>query len=120
MMNKYVGVTLGCGCHFGLGLFSLFQIRDSRIYRTREKRMSCKIFVVANRHMERAMRWYYFLDENLSFPFTATELLNGAISPLKKGEEMKIVAMARANDCLAEMFALIDLGGRRVGVPLAQ
>jgi hypothetical protein len=28
--------------------------------------------------------------------------------------------MAREEDCLAEMFALVPFGGRRLGAPLAQ
>lgn len=31
-----------------------------------------------------------------------------------------MVAMAREEDCLAEMFALVPFGGRRLGAPLAQ
>ncbi len=96
------------------------QMREFRVNRAREKRISYEIVVDAYTPEERAMGWYYYLEEKLSFPFTACCVAVRSISPLKKGEKAEVVAMAREEDCLAEMFVLVDFAGRRVGVPLAQ
>ncbi len=93
---------------------------DTHFNRAREKRITYEIVVDAYTAEERAMGWYYYLEEKLSFPFTVRCVAIRSISPLKKGEDVKAVAMAREEDCLAEMFVLISLAGRRVGVPLAQ
>lgn len=66
------------------------------------------------------MGWCYYLEGKLSFPFTARCIASRSISPLKKDEKVQVIAMAREEDCLAEMFVLVPFGGRRVGVPLAQ
>ena len=66
------------------------------------------------------MGWYYYLEGKLSFPFTARCIAIRSVSPLKKGEKVEVVAMAREEDCEAEMFVLVPFAGRRVGVQLAQ
>lgn len=93
---------------------------DTRPNRAREKRIDDEIIVDAYTPEERAMGWYYYLEEKLSFPFTARCSAARSISPLKKGEKAEVVAMAREKDCMAEMFVLISFAGRQVGVPLAQ
>ncbi len=95
-------------------------IPETRPNRVREKRIDYEIVVDAYTAEERAIGWYYHLEERLSFPFTARCTAVRSISPLKKGEDVKVVAMAREEDCLAEMFVLISFAGRQVGVPLAQ
>lgn len=92
----------------------------TRLNRTCEKRIDNEILVDAYTSEERAMSWYYYLEEKLSFPFTARCMRARSISPLKKGEEAEVVALVREEDCLAEMFLLIAFAGRRVGIPLAQ
>jgi len=91
-----------------------------RLNRTREKRIDCEIVVDAYTSEERTMSWCYYLEEQLSFPFTARCMRARSISPLKKGEEAEAVALAREEGCLAEMFVLIAFAGRRVGVRLVQ
>ena len=93
---------------------------EQRFNRNREKRIDYEIVVDACTSEERAMSWYYYLEEKLSFPFTARCMGARSISPLKKGEEAEVIALAREEDCLAGMFTLIAFAGRRVGVPPAQ
>lgn len=66
------------------------------------------------------MGWHCYLDEQLAFPFKARCIAPRTISPLKKGEEVEVLAMAHADDCMREMFVLVRFAGRKLGVPLAQ
>jgi len=91
-----------------------------RLNRAREKRIADEVVVDCYTAEECAMGWYYYLEGKLSFPFTARCVVTRSVSPLKKEEKAEVVAMAREQDCLAEMFVLISFAGRRVGVPLAQ
>jgi hypothetical protein len=93
---------------------------ETRLNHAREKRITYEIVVDAYTPEERALGWYYYLKEKLSFPFTARCIAVRSISPLKKGEKAEVVAMAPEEDCLAEMCVLIAFGGRWVGAPLAQ
>lgn len=42
------------------------------------------------------------------------------ISPLKIDEQVNVVGMAPEDDCMHDMFVIIDWQGRRMGVPLSQ
>jgi hypothetical protein len=88
--------------------------------RARERRIEQEIVVDAYMPEERAMSWNYYLEEKLAFPFKARCVSLRAISPLKKGEEVEVVGMAKEEDCMHEMFVLIRFAGRKLGVPLAQ
>ncbi len=86
----------------------------------REHRIDCEIVVDAYTPDERAMGWYYYLEEKLAFPFAARCTAARSVSPLKKGEKVEVLAMAKEEDCMREPFVLIRFGGRQLGVPLAQ
>lgn len=91
-----------------------------RLNRAREKRIGDDIVVDCYTAEECATGWYYHIEGRVSFPFTARCIAPRSVSPLKKGEEVQVVTMAREKDCLAGMFVLVDFAGRRAGVPLAQ
>jgi Calcium binding len=59
----------------------------------REKRIMMDIVVDAYGEEERALSWYYYLEENLSFPFRARCMTVRSISPLQVGEEVEVVGM---------------------------
>lgn len=92
-------------------------MRESCRNSARGRRITYEIVVDAYTPEECAMGWYYFLEERLSFPFTARCIAARSISPMKKGEKVEVVTVAREEDCRAEMFVLVDLGGRRMGAP---
>ena len=69
---------------------------------------------------ERAMGWYYYLDDKLRFPFTAKCVARREISPLEPGDEIEVLAMASEDECGREMFVRIRWGKRGLAVPLAQ
>ena len=88
--------------------------------RAREHRIEQEIVVDAYTSDERAIGWHCYLDDNLRFPFKAKCIATRAISPLKKGEEVEVLGMAPTDDCMREMFVIVDFAGRRLGVPLAR
>ena len=88
--------------------------------RTCERRITDEIVIDAYNESERAMGWYCYLEEKLQFPFKARCVASRTISPLKKGEEVEVIAMAEADDCMREMFVRIEFAGRKLGVPLSQ
>ena len=87
----------------------------------REERIEMEIVVDAYGPEERAIGWYCYLEDKLSFPFTATCTAVRAISPLKNGDEVEVLAMAESDECQHEMFVMIRSGGKeKLGVPLSQ
>ncbi len=69
---------------------------------------------------ERAIGWYYYLEDKLDVPFRAMCIAARSLSPLKKSEEVEVLSLAKEADCMAEIFVLIRWSGRKLGVPLAQ
>jgi hypothetical protein len=70
--------------------------------------------------MKRAMSWYYYLQDKLSFPFTARCVVQRSVSPLKVAEEVEVVGLPNQRECVREMFVLIRFADRKLGVPLSQ
>ncbi len=86
----------------------------------REERIIMEAIVDAYGSEEQAMGWYYYLDDRIQFPFKARCMAERRISPLRAGETVPVICMAPADDCMAEMFVLIEWQGRTFGAPLAQ
>ena len=86
----------------------------------REERIEMEIVVDAYNEEERAMGWYYYLENRMRFPFTARSVAERGISPLKKGEVLEVVGMAPEEHCEKEMFVEIRWRDRTLGVPLSQ
>jgi hypothetical protein len=86
----------------------------------RERRITMEIIVDAYGPEEQAMGWYYYLEEKLQFPFTATCIAERAISSLCKGDKVEVLEMAPERECQHEMFVGIRGERRPLGVPLSQ
>ncbi len=86
----------------------------------REDRIAFEAIVDANGPEEQAMGWYYYLDDKMTFPFTATCISEREISPLKKGDEVVVIGQANADECEREMFVKIRWERRGLAVPLSQ
>lgn len=86
----------------------------------REHRISMEIIVDAYNEYEQALGWYYYLKDNLYFPFTATCVCKRSISPLAKGETVQVENMASEDECMHEMFVEVCWEGRQMAVPLSQ
>ena len=86
----------------------------------RENRIEMEIIVDAYGPEEQAMAWYYYLQEKLHFPFTATCVAERATSPLRKGDEVEVLRMAPEEECQHEMFVMMRWERRGLAVPLSQ
>lgn len=86
----------------------------------REERIEMEIVVDAYDEYERALGWHCYLDDVLTFPFKAECVTERKISPLCKGEKVRVLGMSPEDDCMKEMFVQIEWQGREMGVPLAQ
>src|SRR5260370_15665788 len=83
----------------------------------REDRIHNEAIVDAYGPEERAMGWYYYLENQLRFPFEARCIAARIVSPLSKGETVHILRMAAEDACSADMLVLIRWQGRTMAVP---
>lgn len=86
----------------------------------RERRIMMEIVVDAKDTRERAMGWYYYLQDQLQFPFTATCTAKRAISPLRVKDEVEVIGMPGEDECEHEMFVTVRWEKDGLAVPLAQ
>lgn len=86
-----------------------------------ENRIEMEIVVDAYNESERAMGWYYYLQDNLSVPFKAECSLLVCTSPLKLGEIIEVMGMASEEICEHDMFVKIKWKNKEtLCVPLRQ
>lgn len=86
----------------------------------REHRIHIEIIVDAYDEQERAMGWYYYLEDKLQFPLLARCIAKRAISPLQVGDEVELIGMAPEDECEREMFVTIRWEREGLAVPLSQ
>jgi len=86
----------------------------------REERILMEIVVDAYGEEERAMGWYYYLQDNLQFPFPAKCASERPISLLGIGDQVSAIDMPPEDECMREMFVTIEWDKRKLAVPLAQ
>jgi hypothetical protein len=86
----------------------------------REGRIQNEIVVDAYGPEEQAMGWYYYLENTLGFPFQARCAASKVVSPLKKGEIVKVIRMATEEACSSDMLVVIRWLDRSMAVPLSQ
>jgi len=86
----------------------------------REHRIDYEAVVDAYGEEERAIGWYYYLEDKFDCPFNARCISKRIISPLEEGEEVEVRRMAPEEECTKEVFVEIKWEGRQLAVPLAQ
>jgi hypothetical protein len=86
----------------------------------REEWITMEIVVDCYTEQERAMGWYYYLEDQLQFPFTATCIARRAVSPLKVKDEVEVIGMAPEEECWHEPFVMMPWEKDGLAVPLAQ
>ncbi len=86
----------------------------------REHRIDFEAVVDAYDEIERAMGWYYYLDDRLACPFKAKCIAERATSPLRLGEVVEVTDMAPEDECEHDMFVEIQWQDRSLAVPLSQ
>jgi hypothetical protein len=80
-----------------------------------------EIVVDAYDSQERALGWYYYLENTLSVPFAARCTSHNAISPLRVGDEVEVVGMPGEDVCERDMFVTISWDRPEgLAVPLSQ
>ncbi|MEH2285173.1 MAG: calcium-binding protein [Nostoc sp.] len=70
----------------------------------REHRIKTEIIVDAEDKEDRAMGWYYYLEETLNFPFLAKWTKKGRKSASIEEKQVEVVGMAPDEECLKDMF----------------
>lgn len=91
-----------------------------RLEPEREARITDEIVVDAYGAEEQALSWYYYLENQLTFPFTATCIAKRAISPLKVEDEVDVIGLPDEDECDKEMFVTIRWEKDGLAVPLSQ
>jgi hypothetical protein len=86
----------------------------------REYRIEMEVVVDAYDEEERAMGWYYYLDDKINFPFKAKCIKEKRTSPLKLGEEVEVTGMAPEDECEHDMLVEMQWQGRKLAIPLSQ
>ncbi|MEH2450901.1 calcium-binding protein [Nostoc sp.] len=70
----------------------------------REHRIQTEIIVDAEDKEDRAMGWYYYLEEALNFPFLAKWTKKGRKSAASEEKQVEVLGMAPDDECLKDMF----------------
>lgn len=87
----------------------------------REERITKEVVVDCYDRHEVAMGWYYYLEGQLRFPFTATCLTQRAVSPLRVKDEVEVIGMPPEEECESEVFVMIRWDrAEGLAVPLVQ
>ncbi len=93
------------------------QIKENKEH---EKRIDMEIVVDAYNEVERAMGWYYYLQDGLKFPFKARCIQKRLTSPLKIGDIIEVIGMGKEDDCMHDMYVNIKWNKDVLSVPLSQ
>jgi hypothetical protein len=97
------------------------RISKPRRDESREQRISMEIVVDAYDETERAMGWYSYLEDKLSFSFLTRCVTERATSPLRVGDEVEVVGLASEDECRHEVFVETPWEHKRtLAVPLSQ
>ena len=87
----------------------------------REDRIHNEAIVDAYGAEERAMGWYYYLEDKLNFPIPTRCINERSVSPVRIGDEVQVVGMAPEDECEREMFVVTVWNHKRtLAVPLSQ
>lgn len=86
----------------------------------REDRIIMEIVVDAYNESERALGWYYYLENQIQFPFAATCIATRAISPLRLEDEVDVTGLADEDECEHEVFVTMPWDNGSLAVPLSQ
>lgn len=91
-----------------------------RLNAAREHRIRREIVVDAYDETERAMSWYYYLEERLAAQFEARVRVERSTSPLRVGDQVNVLGMAPDDVCECDMLVWVRWSNRRFAVPLSQ
>jgi Calcium binding len=95
-------------------------VSKPRKNRIREERIHNEVIVDAYGPEEQVLGWYYYLENQIKFPFSAQCIASKVVSPLRKGETVNVCGLAPEDSCAHEMLVLIRWHNRNAAVPLSQ
>ncbi|MBD2197220.1 MULTISPECIES: calcium-binding protein [Calothrix] len=72
--------------------------------KTREQRIETEIIADAEDKEDRAMAWYYYLEEALNFPFNAKWTKKSRKSTTPQEKQVEVLGMAPDDECLKDMI----------------
>lgn len=93
---------------------------DPETDQERKDRIWSEIVVDAYNPEEQALSWYYYLEEQLTFPFKARCVHERSVSPLREDETVRGTGLPDEETCMHEMFVPTERDDRTVGVSLSQ
>jgi hypothetical protein len=86
----------------------------------REERIRMEVVVDAYGPEERAMGWYYYLQDQLQLPFAAICIEKRPTSPLRVKAKVEVIGMAGEEQCEHEILVTIRWEKDDLAVPLSQ
>ena len=86
----------------------------------REERITMEVVVDAYGTEERAMGWYYYLADKISFPFSAECIATDKRTPLELGERVTVEQMSGETYCGHDMYVDISWNSKILAIPLIQ
>ncbi len=86
----------------------------------REERITMEVVVDAYDSGERAMGWYYYLDDKITFPFTASCIAVNKRTPLGLDEKVEVFGMAGEDYCEHDMLVDVSWNDDILAIPLSQ
>ena len=66
------------------------------------------------------MGWYYYLDDKVSFPFSAECVTADKRSPLELSERVSAIKMSGEDICSNEMYIDVTWSGKVLAISLAK
>lgn len=86
----------------------------------KEYRINMEAVVDCYGEDERAIGWYCYLQDKLTFPFIANCVAKRVTSALKVGDEVDVLGMAPEQECEREIFVVMRWEREGLAVPLSQ
>lgn len=95
-------------------------MQTPRIDKNRESRILSEVVVDAYGEEERAMGWYYYLNDKMRLPCSGRCREAVSTNPLNLGDMVDLLSMADVDICGADMYATVNWGLKSLDVPLRQ
>jgi hypothetical protein len=86
----------------------------------RDERIRSEVIVDAYTADQQALSWCYYLERTLQFPLRARCIEEQTASPLREGEEVRIIGMVAEMASTSEQYVLVEWMDRELGVSLSQ
>ena len=84
----------------------------------RDECIYMEAIVDAHDSEERALGWYYYLEDKITFPFDAECIAADKRTPLEPGERVKVLKMSGEDLCEHDMFVDILWKDKPLAIPL--